>query len=66
MDLYYIRYNKKKLRMKSLWRIWAKSLREKAGSTDTEADKIAVIRTVIVLIYILTNFFIVAGIIRHW
>jgi hypothetical protein len=52
--------------MKALWRIWAKSLGEKAGSTDAEADKIAMIRTVIVLIYILTNFCIVAGIIRHW
>jgi hypothetical protein len=52
--------------MKSIWRIWAKALGEKAGSTDKEADRIALIRTIIVLCYIITNMFIVAGVIRHW
>lgn len=52
--------------MKNLWRIWANALGEKAGTTDQEADRIACIRTVIVLIYIVTNFFIIAGVIRHW
>jgi len=51
---------------KQVWRIWAKALGEKAGSSDAEADRIACIRTVIVLIYIITNFFIIAGVIRHW
>ena len=49
-----------------LWRIWAKALGEKSGVTDKEADSIALVRTTIVLIYIVTNLFIVAGIIRHW
>jgi hypothetical protein len=49
-----------------LWRIWAKALGEKSGSSDVEADRIACIRTLIVLIYIITNFFIIAGVIRHW
>ena len=48
------------------WRIWAKSLGEKASTTDREADTIAVIRTLIVACYVTTNLFIVAGIIRHW
>ena len=52
--------------MKKMWRLWAKSLGEKAGSTDQEADRIAFIRTSIVLIYVITNFFIIAGVIRHW
>jgi hypothetical protein len=52
--------------MKELWRLWASALGEKAGKTDKEADKIACIRTCIVLIYIITNLFIVAGVIRHW
>jgi hypothetical protein len=52
--------------MKKLWRIWAKAIGEKAGSTDDEADKIAFIRTVIVLSYIITNCFIIAGVVRHW
>jgi len=52
--------------MKRMWRLWAKSLGEKAGNTDSEANRIACIRTCIVLIYVITNFFIIAGIIRHW
>lgn len=52
--------------IKRLWRIWAKALGEKAGDTDCESDRIACIRTAIVLSYIITNCFIVAGVIRHW
>jgi len=48
------------------WRLWAKALGEKTGASDTEADKIAIIRTTLVVINILTNFAIVAGILRHW
>jgi hypothetical protein len=49
-----------------MWRIWAKALGEKAGNNDKEADKIALIRSSIVLFYIVTNLFIIAGVIRHW
>jgi len=46
--------------------MWAKALGEKSGKSDKEADQIAIIRTIIVFWYLLTNFFIVAGVIRHW
>jgi len=49
-----------------VWRLWAKALGEKSGKTDKEANQIACIRTAIVLTYIITNCFIVAGVIRHW
>jgi len=49
-----------------IWRIWAKALGEKAVANDQEADRVAFIRTLIVLIYIVTNLAIVAGIVRHW
>ena len=52
--------------MKYLWRIWAKALGEKAGGSDDEADRIAFIRTLIIVSYLLTNCFIIAGVIRHW
>ena len=52
--------------MKITWRLWAKALGEKAGSTDQEADRVAAIRTVILIIYLVTNLFIVAGVVRHW
>ena len=51
---------------RKFWRLWAKSLGEKAGVNRQEADRIACIRTVIVLTYIITNIFIIAGVIRHW
>jgi hypothetical protein len=49
-----------------MWRLWAKALGEKAGKDNTEADRVAIIRTAIVACYIITNIFIVAGVIRHW
>jgi hypothetical protein len=58
--------NGMKIYLRNLWRLWAKALGEKAGNTDEEADRIACFRTFIVLTYIITNCFIIAGVIRHW
>ena len=55
-----------KTQVRRFWRIWAKALGEKSGATVQEADKIAFLRTLIVLSYITTNCFIIAGVIRHW
>lgn len=52
--------------LRKFWRVWAKALGEKAGATDQEADYVAIVRTTIVLTYIITNCFIIAGVIRHW
>jgi hypothetical protein len=52
--------------IKQVWRLWAKALGEKAGSTDEEADRVAIIRSLIVTIYIVTNYFIISGSMRHW
>ena len=49
-----------------IWRLWAKAMGEKAGTTDAEADRVAFIRTIIMLSYIITNCFIIAGVIKHW
>lgn len=51
---------------KSVWRWWAKALGEKASKCDRESDKVAIIRTFIFTTYLITNCFIVAGVIRHW
>ena len=56
----------RKMKNKSLWRWWAKALGEKASKCDKESDKIAIIRTVIFFRYLITNGFIIAGVIRHW
>ena len=49
-----------------MWRIWAKALGEKYGRSDREADIIAGIRTLIFISYLVTNCFIISGVIRHW
>ena len=54
------------MKMKMMWRWWAKSLGQKASDCDTEADKVAIIRTFIFATYLITNAFIVAGVVRHW
>jgi len=51
---------------KTAWRLLAKSLGEKSGKNDSEADKIALIRLFVFLSIFITNCFIVAGVIRHW
>lgn len=49
-----------------MWRLWSKALGEKASPDNNEADKVAVIRTIIIISYLVTNAFIIAGVIRHW
>jgi hypothetical protein len=53
-------------RKTNLWRLFAKALGEKASKCDRESDAVAIIRAVIVLTYLITNSFIVVGVIRHW
>lgn len=52
--------------LKRIWTLWAKALGDKASYDSSEADKVAIIRTLIVLIYIFTNLVIIAGVVRHW
>jgi hypothetical protein len=49
-----------------LWRVWAKALGQKEGRSDREADAVALIRTILVLLAVVTNLIIVAGVVRHW
>lgn len=51
---------------KTAWRWWAKALGGKASKCDRESDNVAIIRTIIFFSYLITNVFIVAGVIRHW
>lgn len=52
--------------IKYFWKLWSKALGEKAHKKDGIADQVAVIRTAIFTTYLVTNAFIVAGVIRHW
>lgn len=49
-----------------MWRLWAKAIGEKAHKKDDVADRVAILRTFIFTTYLVTNAFIVAGVIRHW
>ena len=51
---------------KNWWYVWSKSLGEKASSCNKTSDKVAVVRTIIFATYLITNAFIVAGVIRQW
>ena len=52
--------------IRAAFRIWALALGEKAGRHDREADAVAVIRTIILISYLITNIAIVANAWRHW
>lgn len=52
--------------MKKYWRIWAKALGEKATENNTEADMVALVRSLIVGVNFITCFFIMANTIKHW
>ena len=51
---------------KTLFRLVAKALGEKASKCDNEADKVAIIRLIMFLSIFITNCFIVANTLRHW
>ena len=53
-------------RRKTAWKWFAMALGEKASKCDIESDIVARIRAFIFLTYLITNTFIVAGVIRHW
>lgn len=52
--------------MKKFIYVWFKALGEKAHKDPKIADRVAIIRTIILFIYIITNFVIIAGVARHW
>lgn len=54
------------MKSKSFWRYFAKALGEKTSKCDNESDKVALIRTFIFVTYLITNCFIIAGVVRHW
>jgi hypothetical protein len=54
------------MKHKTIWRWFALALGEKSSECDKESDIVATIRATIFLTYLITNCFIIAGVIRHW
>lgn len=51
---------------RSKWKTWARALGEKTGESDKEADKVARIRTAIVVYAITVDSFILLNILKNW
>ena len=49
-----------------MWKLWCLALGRKEGKNNKEADKVAIIRTIIFLTYFITNVMICSGVIQHW
>ncbi len=52
--------------MSKWWRLWALSLGEKLGDNDKEADRVALLRSAVVLLNLVTCLFIIAGVVHNW
>lgn len=52
--------------IKVVWRLLAKALGQKEGTTDKEADIVAGLRLAFVLLNVVTCCFIIANAIHHW
>jgi len=50
----------------AMWRLWARALGEKIGENNKRADKVAFIRTMIILQAIVTNVLIAVNIVINW
>jgi len=54
------------MKHRTIWKWFAMALGEKASKCDKESDIVARIRATIFLTYLITNCFIIAGVVRHW
>ena len=53
--------------MRQIWTTWKYTLGSFSDTkTENYDDRIAIIRTCIFVSYMVTNFFITSGVIRHW
>jgi hypothetical protein len=51
---------------RKLWRLWALSLGEKLGDSNKEADIVALMRSAVVVLNLVTCLFIIAGVVHNW
>jgi hypothetical protein len=49
-----------------MWKLWARALGAKVGEDNAKADKVAWIRTFVVLQAVITNLFITINILEKW
>ena len=54
------------MHFKRIWSIWCKTMGDKVSDNICESDLAAMIRTFWWFVHIITCFFIISGIIRHW
>jgi len=61
IDMKILKLKNKYHKKYNMWRLWCKALGEKATTDDKEADKVALIRTFLIIQSIVTNFIIIAN-----
>jgi len=49
-----------------MWRLWAKALGQRASDCNDEADRVALIRTILIIQGVIANIFLIANAIHHW
>lgn len=52
--------------MNKIWKIWCKTMGDKISEDKTQSDIAAIIRTFWWFVHIITCFFIISGVVRHW
>lgn len=49
-----------------MWRLWAKALGQRASECNRESDRVALIRTLLIIQGVIANIFLIANAIHHW
>lgn len=49
-----------------MWRLWAKALGQRASECNLESDRVALIRTLLIIQGVIANIFLIANAIHHW
>jgi len=52
--------------MNYFWYVWCKAMGEKAHNSSKISNHVALIRTAIVMVYVITNIAIIANIVHNW
>ena len=52
--------------MQKIWEYWCKAIGSKAYEDNDKADRVAIFRSIWVVLHILTCFAIIANALRHW
>lgn len=53
-------------KIKYWWYVWQKAVGERASASQQLSDHVSLVRTALIVSYLITNLVIVLGVWRHW